>query len=583
MSILAALAKAYERLPDPPPFGYSLEKIGFVIGLNEDGTVVSVSDVRDGEGRERTPRLMQVPQPARRTAGISPNFLWDKTSYVLGVTAGEGRRAADEHGAFVRRHLENLAGTDDLGLQTLCRFLEAWTPEQFTEPLWPEDMKDQNVVFALERERRQDVYLHDRPAAKALWSRDGTDGGGASVVCLVTGEPAVPARLHPAIKGVWGAQSSGASIVSFNRDAFTSYGHEQGENAPISEAAAFQYTTALNTFLATGSRNRVQIGDASTVFWADASDAEVATEAEGVFGGLFTEIDQQTEAGKVGDILKRIRKGVPLKSIAPELSEGVRFYVLGLAPNVARISIRFWFEGDFGQLAADYQRFAAEMEIDPPPRDEHPALWRYLAETAVLGKRENVPPNLAGEWMRAILTGMPYPLTLLSTVLMRIRADKSINGLRVSMLKALLMRNFGKTEKEAPVSLDPENRNKGYLLGRLFAAYEQAQSAALGRNVNATIKDKFYGAASAQPRKVFPLLDRGSANHLSKVGKQRAGQRVNLERTIGGILEAMSPGGDPFPASLSAQEQALFSLGYYHQRSEFFRKRETAGTEEASQ
>src|SRR5690606_6595009 len=146
--------------------------------------------------------------------------------------------------------------------------------------------------------------------------------------------------------------------------------------------------------------------------------------------------------------------------------------VLGLAPNAARISIRFWFEGDFGQLAENYQRFAAEMEIAPPPRDEHPALWKYLAETAVLGKRENVPPNLAGDWMRAILTGTPYPLTLLSTVLMRIRADKTINGLRAGMLKAVLMRNFKMTKKEAPVALDPENTNRGYLLGRLFAAYE---------------------------------------------------------------------------------------------------------------
>ena len=91
------------------------------------------------------------------------------------------------------------------------------------------------------------------------------------------------------------------------------------------------------------------------------------------------------------------------------------------------------------------------------------------------------------------------------------------------------------------MSLDPANTNKGYLLGRLFAAYEHAQSAALGRNVNATIKDKFYGAASAQPRKVFPLLDKGSANHLSKVGKQRPGQKVNLEKPIGEIIEEMSP------------------------------------------
>ncbi len=191
----------------------------------------------------------------------------------------------------------------------------------------------------------------------------------------------------------------------------------------------------------------------------------------------------------------------------------------------------------------------------------------------MLGKRENVPPNLAGEWMRSILGGTRYQLTLLSTVLMRIRADHEVDALRVGMLKALLIRNFN---REVPVALDPDNKDKGYLLGRLFALYEYIQTAALGSKVNATIRDKFYGAASAQPRKVFPLLDRGSANHLSKVGKDSPGWKVNLDRQLGEIMGLMSPGSDPFPASLNAEEQALFSLGYYHQRSDFYAKKETA-------
>jgi len=582
MNILASLAKAYDRLPDKdrPPYRYSSEKIGFVISLNEDGTVASVTDLRSSQGKKRTPRFMQVPQPAKRTVAIAPNFLWDKTSYVLGVTGGPGRRLAAEHAAFVKRHLEATQGTDDAGLNAFRLFVGKWTAEQFTTPLWPEDMKDQNVVFALEGDRRRNVYLHDRQAARALWEKQaGSAGAATEAICLVTGAKAPVARLHPAIKGVWGAQSSGASIVSFNLDAFTSYGHEQGDNAPVSESAAFKYTTVLNAFLG-GKINRLQIGDASTVFWADSSDSAAAAEAEGLFSAFYAP-DDAVEAGKIGGMLKRLRNGVPLKEVDPKLSEGVRFCVLGLAPNAARLSIRFWLDDDFARLASNYQRFVADMRIEPPPRDEYPTLWRYLAEIAVLGKRENVPPNLAGDWMRAILTGTPYPLTLLSTVLMRIRADKAVNALRAAMLRALLVRNFGMDpdrqtdkRKEAPVSLDPDNRNKGYLLGRLFAAYEQAQTAALGRNVNATIKDKFYGAASAQPRKVFALLDKGSANHLSKVGKLRPGQRVNLEKTIGGILEAMTPEADPFPASLTAQEQALFGLGYYHQRNEFFRGRE---------
>lgn len=534
--------------------------------------------------QKEDPRIMQVPQPTKRTAGVAPNFLWDKTSYVLGVTAenfddlNDGQRnkkierLAKEHAAFVERHVKALADSKDAGLAALRLFLQSWRPEQFVEPIWPADMKDQNVVFALESERVSDIYLHSRLAAQSLWEKKSASNEMGNAVCLVTGEDAPVARLHPAIKGVWGAQSSGASIVAFNQESFTSYGHDQGDNAPISEATAFRYTTALNAFLAKGSKNHLQIGDASTVFWADASDATIAEESENIFAAMLEGIDESIEAGKVGDILERIRKGQPLKEIAPELSQGVRFHILGLAPNAARLSVRFWFDNDFSVLARNYQRFVADMRIDPPPREANPPLWRYLIETSVRGKRENVPPNLAGEWIRSILAGTAYPQTLLATVLMRLRADRDVNALRVAILKALVIRNF-RNEKEAPVALDPKNKNRGYLLGRLFAAYEHAQTAALGAKVNATIKDKFYGAAPAQPRKIFALLEKGSANHLSKVGKQAPGFRVVLKRAIGGIMEQMSPGDEPFPASLTAEEQALFGLGYYHQRNEFFKPR----------
>ena len=271
----------------------------------------------------------------------------------------------------------------------------------------------------------------------------------------------------------------------------------------------------------------------------------------------------------LGAKLKAIRDGRPLASVAPELAEGVRFHVLGLAPNAARLSIRFYFEDDFGAIAANYQRFLADLLIEPPPRDGQPALWKYLAETAVLKKRENAPPNLAGEWMRAILAGAHYPQTLLSTVLMRLRTDKDVNALRVAILKAMLIRNNNR--KDTPVALKPDYPSKGYQLGRLFAVYERIQSDALGGKVNATIKDKFYGSASAQPRKVFALLDKGSANHLSKIGKQSPGRKVNLEKLVGEIMGAMDPAADPFPSALSAEDQALFGLGYYHQRNEFFK------------
>jgi CRISPR-associated protein Csd1 len=310
--------------------------------------------------------------------------------------------------------------------------------------------------------------------------------------------------------------------------------------------------------------------DASTVFWADASVPNKAMDAESIFAAL---IDEKAEATKVAAVLERLRQGLPMRELRPDLQQGVRFHVLALAPNAARLSVRFYVEDEFGTIAERWLAHLERIRVEPGPREPNPSLWRQLIETATLRKSENIQPNLAGDWLRAILVGAPYPLTLLASVVTRIRADGDVNAIRVGILKSVLIRNF---RMEAPVSLDTENRDQGYLLGRLFAAYERAQEAALGRDVNATIKDKFYGAASAQPRKVFPLLDRGSANHLSKLGKKSPGQKVNLERLIGGIMEAMAPDADPFPASLPDRSQALFALGYYHQRASFFVKSETA-------
>jgi CRISPR-associated protein Csd1 len=579
MSVLASLTRAYERMADRgavPPFGYSNEKIAFLVPLKEDGTLAGPPiDLREGEGRRRNPRMMAVPASFKRP-GVTPRafFLWDNTAFALGVTAAEGKDGIARFAAFRKRHQKDLDGTKDAGLLALLRFVETWTPAQFNSLGWPEEMKDQNVVFALESERLRNIHIHDRPAARALWATLAAASEGGEAICLVSGDRAPIARLHPAIKGVWGAQSAGASLVSFNLDAFTSYGHEQGDNAPVSEAAAFAYTTALNKFLERDSRNRIQIGDSSTVFWADAAEAKIAEAAETVFGILLG-IDEEAQANKVRPILEKIRAGRPIAEAAPELVEGVRFYVLGLAPNAARLSVRFWLEDDFGAVARNFARHLEAMRIAPPPKDENPSIWRCLIEAAVQRKSENIPPNLAGEWLRAILTGASYPLTLLATVLMRLRADKDVNALRVAILKSVLITRG----EEVPVALDPENRDQGYLLGRLFALYEYVQTAALGRNLNSTIKDKFYGAASATPRKVFTLLDRGSAAHLAKVGKERKGQAISLEKQIGAIMDHLAPSADPFPASLPSTQQALFAVGYYHQKNEFYRRKELGTSE----
>ncbi|MGN6103293.1 MAG: type I-C CRISPR-associated protein Cas8c/Csd1, partial [Devosia sp.] len=510
MSILASLARAYDRLPDAPPYGYSAEKISFVVGLNADGTVASVTDLRSGEGRKKQPRIMQVPQPAKRTVKIIPNLLWDKTSYALGVSAEMDERTSREHAAFVECQIEVFGNSEDPGLRALLAFLREWSPLHFVPPLWPDDMKDQNLVFVLEKDRLQGRFLHDREAARALVGAHlAPDDETFKALCLVTGLDAPVARLHPAIKNVWGAQSSGASIVSFNRDAFESYGHEQGTNAPVSQAAAFKYTTVLNAFLA-GRKNRLQIGDASTVFWADASGAETAGEVESVFAAMLgekLEIDEGVQAEKVGNVLARSRNGEVWSDIAravdPGLQQGVRFHVLGLAPNAARISIRYWFEDDFGVLAANYQAFLRDVQIGEAAGAKVQNLRALLARTAparvdrqgrLSFDLDRISPQLTGDLFRAVISGSRLPGGLLPLLLMRIRADHFLDRARVSLVKAAIVRGMRLDDRlpqeDYLVRSDPNDPNPARRLGRLFALIERAQLAALGDKINSTVKDK---------------------------------------------------------------------------------------------
>jgi len=573
--MLASLARAYERRAargEAPPFGFSQEKISWLISLDARGIPIGKPhDLREIDGRKRSPRLMQAPQPPKRASGIAPVFLWDKTAYALGVTAGDGRRTAQEHAAFIEKHKEWLAGTNDPGLQAFLCFLDWWRPEKFHELGWPEEMKDQNVVFCVESEYLSEIYIHNRPAARAIWGALSGGGDRNTAICLVSGRRGPVARLHPSIKGVWGAQSAGASIVSFNLDAFTSYGNEQGDNAPISQVAAFAYTTMLNQFLDRDSGHRLQIGDASTVFWADGDD-EVANEAAaGIFASFF-DVDDEVEAKKVGDALERVRGGLEVPDWSAALAPGVRFHVVGLAPNAARISVRFYIEDDFGVLAERVAKHQEMLMLEPGPRGGTLQMWRLLNETAVQGKRDNIAPNLAGDWLRSVLSGAPYPLTLMSAVLIRIRADRDINARRVAILKSILIRNLN---VGAPVALNPDFKEPGYLLGRLFAVYARIQYAALG-DVNASIVDKFYTAAAAQPRRVFGRLASLSQKHLSKIGKENKKYEEALNGNIAEIMAEMDPAKSPFPIILPEVDQALFALGYYHQRNKYFAKSDTA-------
>lgn len=588
MTVLQALCGYYDRMAargDVEPAGYSREKIGFVLVLAADGTVVDKEDLREQSGRKLVPRLVPVPAAVKRTAGIAPNLLWDKSAYVLGRTAGDGHRTAEEHAAFRKFHRDLLADTADPGLLALRRFLEAWEPARFDAPPFVPDMLDANLVFRLDGDKG---LLHERDAARALVAgRAGS--GGTPRICLVTGRLAPPAVLHPAIKNVAGAQSSGASLVSFNQESFRSYGQEQGEGAPTSQDAAFRYGAALNRMLTPGSANRLPrpVGDTTVVFWADASGADdtPACNAEAAFAALLdpsslppedAPADDAAETQALREAVQQVAAGAPVATLFLHVDPGVRFHVLGLAPNAARLSVRFWLSDSFGAFAEALGAHYRDLAIVPLPwHATPPSVARLLVKTvAVQEKFDNIPPLLAGEVLRAILAGTPYPQSLFAAAIMRLRAgDDAASGWHAAVLRAVLAREARllHRKEEPPVSLDRDCPNAAYQLGRLFALLEAAQRMALGI-VNATIRDRYFGAASATPASVFPLLLRGVQNHLAKLRKEKPGFAIWVEREIGSVVERLPPS---LPRALRLEDQGRFAIGYYHQRRD--RREDAAG------
>jgi len=607
--ILQALTRYYEHLLEQGADsiaspGYSQERIGYEIVLSCDGRIVGCTPFSSAsvkKGKNVPWRMLSVPASFKRSGtGSKAFFLWDKTSYALGVGKNK-TRAQQNHEAFKILHREALMGSDDPGLNALLIFLETWKPEQLDQNehllRQGEKMLDANVVFRLDGEQR---YLHERSAARELWAEMKSDDNGAGGFCLITGARSQIARIHPAIKGIGGTDKAVTSIVSFNKDSFKSYGKDQGANAPVSQEAAFAYTAALNYLLRAGTDNfqKLQIGDTTVVFWAEADDAEQAEEAELTFGALLNGVtaDDDSEAQKIRDVLENVGKGRPLASVDPKLQDGTRMFVLGLAPNASRLSIRFWEVGTLGIFARRFAEHARDFRIEPLPWRTAPSAWRVVLATIptrILDKSKrdisdlhindrdantsDAIKNLVGEFMRSVLSGRPYPRSLLSAALLRIRSDKRIAkerndryvfGLRAAICKAIPSREhrlgLRQQEEECPVSLNPDSESTSYQLGRLFAVMEGAQRAALGKQINATIRDKYYASASATPAAVFSTLLRGAQNHISKLRKDRksAGLGYYFDQQMGEIIKKLP---DHFPANLSIDDQGRFAIGYYHQ------------------
>ncbi|MBI5874026.1 MAG: type I-C CRISPR-associated protein Cas8c/Csd1 [Candidatus Omnitrophica bacterium] len=570
--IIQALNDQYERLKDNPqediPLrGFSREKVQFEFVLSREGGLLQVNDLRN---EKKAAKLLIVPEAVKRSVNIAANFLCDSTSYVLGrdseekeIGAKDSARGMKTFEEFKKLHHTIGDNFDDIGMHAVLRFIDLWNSAAIEGSLCWDKWKDlggAKIVFRLDGERG---YIHERSAVKQAWLEYyAGKQSGYSAFCLVSGRKTNVARLHNSIKGVKDAQSTGADIISCNLDAFKSYGKDQSYNSPISEEAMFNYTTVLNHMLRKESRQKIQIGDATTVFWAEGETP--------VVGFLKDILDPREDTPNLSGLrlfLEAVRDGKK-----PELSgtEKLKFYILGLSPNAKRLSVRFWHVSTVDDISRKIGQHFSDLRIKRDFEDkqpEYPGIWQLLHVTAVQGKTDNISPVLAGVVTRSILTGAAYPKALLTATIERIRAEQNVGYFRAALIKAYLVRNnrlLKKNAKEVSMSLDREQRNVGYLLGRLFAVLEKAQKDAVP-GANTTIKDRFYGSASVTPAVVFPQLMRLAQHHIQK--SQYGGLIEKAIEEITGNFQA-------FPVHLTLEEQGMFALGYYHQKPEMYKKAE---------
>ncbi len=581
--ILQALTHYYHRKcddPDPaqrlPAFGLEQKEIPFVLEITSEGELIQLRDTRSLNGKKKVGQIFRVPQGIKKTSGVAANLLWDTLEYVLGVdTKGKPERTAEQHAAFVAR-LEALppSALGDVGIQAVLSFLRRLNlTELEAQPAWTQAL-EANAVMSFRLHGDGDLVCQ-RPAVMKAALNVPTQADEPFAMCLVTGDAAPVQRLHASIKGVWGAQSSGANIVSFNARAFESYGktERQGENAPVSQAAAFAYTTALNHLLHKDSGQRIQVGDASTVFWAD-KDSEFESAAANIFGEPPKD-DPDRGAHAVQTLLSAMQTG---KAGGLDDDENY-FHMLGLAPNAARISVRFYHRLKLYEMGERIRDYFKDLELMRGPNDpQYPSLFKLLAAVAVQNKADNIPPNLGGAIVDAVFAGpdVPYPSLWLNTAVSRSRAEQTPNYLRAAAIKACLNRQIRRAslttsnplpEKEFLPMLDLSNPNPAYRMGRLFAALEKIQEES-SPGLNATIRDRYYGAASSTPVVVFTTLLRLKNSHLKKLS---VGRGLWFEKLIGEILETVID----FPRHLQLPDQGRFALGYYHQRQNFFTKKPT--------
>ena len=573
--ILQALTQYYEdllRRGDIAEPGWAPTKISYLLCLDVNGQLVQIiphmRKVEVGKKTVLRPREESLPAPVKKTSGTCSNFLWENSGYLLGVKQGEsGERSFKCFREAAAKHHEVLDGVDSPIARAILAFFDTWQPESAAEhPALAGQFEDviagANLLFRVDGR-----YPQEDAAIREAWERyqGGSREDAVRMQCLVTGQEDEIAAVHPAIKGVRDAQSSGAALVSFNAPAFCSYGHEQNFNAPVGKYAAFAYTAALNHLLA--DKSNVQfIGDTTVVCWAEGAESAY----QDFFRMACFGAESNLSEDDIRAALKRLAHGLPCDDLGVEPNRP--FYILGLAPNAARLSVRFFLRDSFGTLMKNVNDHYERLEIVRPSYEkfDYLPLWALLRETVNLNSRDKSPsPAMAGATAHAVFSGIRYPASLLEAAMLRIRAEREITWGRAAILKAYYLKNPHQDcpEEVLTVSLNEASTNPAYTLGRLFSVYEAVQQAA-NPGINTTIKDKYFNSAAAMPASIFPVLNNLCQKHLRKLD---AGQRVYYDKQI---MELKGILGESYPARMTLAQQGSFDLGYYHQTQKRYTKKE---------
>lgn len=568
--ILKALYDYYQRCDNLPAMGMELKQIGFVIVISKEGQFIRIEDCRISKDEART---FLVKKSVGRSSAPVANYLYDNSAYVLGFSNKENGKEQLYFDTF-KAKVEDIYNrypdhADILAVNHFYAQSREYIIEQVKQdPLWEDVAKNLSKKYSFFT-FRIDGETKVVAQKKEILDLDveATDG---NEVCLITGERGKAVETTTATM-IAGSQAT-AKLVSFQiKSGYDSYGKQKGYNAPISEVAEFAYTTALNALLAKGSHNKFMVGSRTFVFWAS-SNNEASKQAEESLFDLLGFAENDDDPNRRIENVRAVFKSIYSGQLKTTLDDNDKFYILGLAPNSARIAVVYWSEIPLKEFAEKICRHFEDMEVIDTRKEKKPYMGiRDMLSTVTLGgKASDATPNLPDAIVKSIFEALPYPYTLFASCIRRIRAEQEVRVARIAILKAYLNRLNDNNKKIQPM-LDKENSNQGYLCGRLFAVLDKIQEDA--NHIN-SIRERYMNAASATPSSVFATILNLSSHHSEKLNE---GSKIFYEKLKQEIIGKLSA--DGFPTHLDLQDQGRFFIGLYHQRQDFFAKKEELPTE----